>query len=184
MDFDHFMALRAEAVGFADLADLPPRPEPIADPVERFRAFVNDTTPVITNLGTVLHHLKTGWQRRHEPNVALFQYADMKADLAGELTRLAAALAIPCTPARAAALASEASLDRMRERAATVAPNASDKNWKDPRKFFRRGALGEWRERLAPDELAGYDARVAATVMPDLAAWVHHGRRGAEPTAR
>ncbi len=28
-------------------------------------------------LASVLHHLDTGWQRRHEPNVALFHYADL-----------------------------------------------------------------------------------------------------------
>jgi hypothetical protein len=183
MDFEHFMALRAKAVGTDDLADLPPRPEPIADPVERFRAFVDDRGTTITNLGTVLHHLDTGWQRRHEPNVALFHYADMTADLAGELARLAVVLGIPCSVDRARALAPEAGLDRMRDRAATLAPSASDQNWKDPRRFFRRGGFGEWRAHAGASELAAYDARVAELVAPDLAAWVHHGRRVTEPAA-
>jgi len=181
MDFDHFMALRAAAVGVDDLADLPPRREPIADPVERFRAFIADDTPGGTSLGAVLHHLDTGWQRRHDANVTLFHYADMKTDLVGELTRLATALGIACSPERAQALAPEASLARMRERASEVAPSASEKNWKDTRQFFRKGALGEWRERLGPAELAAYDARVAALVPPDLATWVHHGRQSADP---
>ena len=73
-------------------------------------------------------------------------------------------------------LAPEASLARMRERAADVAPNASQGNWKDVRAFFRSGGTGEWRARLSAADLAAYEARVAELVGPDLAAWAHGGR--------
>jgi hypothetical protein len=124
----------------------------------------------------VLHHLDTGWQRRCDPNVALFHYADLTADLAGELLRLADVLGIPCAPERARALAAEASLGRMRERSADVAPNASQQFWKDVPAFFRSGGSGEWRDRVSPADLAAYKARVASLVGPDLAAWAHGGR--------
>ena len=179
MDFAHFLALRAAAVGNGDLAELPERRVPSADPVERFRAFVADETPgggATLTLASVLHHLDTGWRRRREPNVALFHYADFKADLAGELLRLAQVLGIPCSPERARELAAEASLARMRERGPDVAPNASRGIWKDVRGFFRTGGTGEWRERLSAADLAAYDARVAQLVGPDLAAWAHGGR--------
>ena len=177
MDFAHFLELRAAAIGNEDLAELPERRVPSEDPVERFRTFVADETPGgQTTLASVLHHLDTGWQRRHEANVALFHYADWKADLAGELLRLAGVLGIPCTPDRARALALEASLARMRDRSVDVAPNASLGIWKDVRAFFRSGGTGEWRERLSAADLAAYEARVAALVGPDLAAWAHGGR--------
>ncbi len=64
----------------------------------------------------------------------------------------------------------------MRERAADVAPNASLGTWKDVRAFFRSGGTGEWRARLSVADLAAYEARVAALVGPDLAAWAHGGR--------
>ena len=177
MDLAHVLALRAAAVGNEDLAELPERRIPSEDPVERFRTFVADETlGVPGTLASVLHHLDTGWQRRHEPNVALFHYADLQADLAGELLRLARVLGIPCSPERARALAAEASLARMRERGAEVAPNASQGIWKDVRAFFRSGGTGEWRERVSAADLAAYEARVAALVGPDLAAWAHGGR--------
>ena len=124
----------------------------------------------------MLHHLDTGWQHRRDPNVALFHYADLKADLAGELLRLARVLGIACSAERARTLAAEASLARMRERSADDAPNARRGTWKDVRAFFRSGGTGEWRERPAAADLAAYEARVAAFVGPDLAAWVHGGR--------
>ena len=177
MVIERFLELRAAAVGTADLAELPPRRVPSEDPVERFRTFVADETiGGSPTLGSVLHHLDTGWQHRRDPNVALFHYADLKADLAGELLRLARVLGIPCSPERASELAPEASLARMRERGADVAPVASRGNWKDVRAFFRSGGTGEWRERVSAADLAAYEARVAALAGPDLAAWAHGGR--------
>jgi hypothetical protein len=178
LDFARILELRA-AIGNEDLAEFPEGPVPSEDPVERFRTFFTDQTPGRggpPTLASMLQHLDTGWQRRCEPNVALFHYADLKADLAGELLRLARVLGIPCSLERARALAPEASLARMRERAAEAAPSGSLGIWKDVDAFFRSGGSGEWRTRLSAAELAAYEARVAALVGPDLAAWVHGGR--------
>jgi aryl sulfotransferase len=178
VDFDHVLELRAAAVGNADLAELPVPRIPSEDPGERFRAFVADDSPggVPPTLASVLHHLETGWQRRHEPNVALAHYSDLQTDLVEELLRLARVLGIACTPKRARELATEASLVRMRERAAEVAPTASQETWKDVRAFFRSGTSGEWRDRLSAADLVVYEARVAQLVDPELAAWAHCGR--------
>jgi hypothetical protein len=187
MDFARFMELRAAAVGTADLAGLPERRVPSEDPVARFRSFVADEAPGgPPSLASVLRHLNTGWQHRHDPNVALFHYADLTADLTGELLRLAHVLEIPCSPDRARELAAEASLTRMRDRSADDAPNARRGTWKDVRAFFRSGESGEWRERVSTADLAAYEARVAALVGPDLAAWAHGGRlaSGIDPARR
>jgi hypothetical protein len=179
VDFARFLELRAAAVGNEDLAELSEGPVPSEDPMEQFRTFVTDETPGgggPPTLASMLHHLDTAWQIRREANVALFHYADLQADLEGELLRLARVLGIPCSPERARELAPEASLARMRERGADVAPNASQGTWKDVRAFFRSGSTGEWRARLSATDLAAYEARVAALVGPDLAAWVHGGR--------
>jgi hypothetical protein len=180
MDFEHFLELRAAAVGNEDLAVLPERRLPSEDPAERFRIFISGETQISPpTLTSVLRHLDTGWQHRHNPNVALFHYADFKADLAGEMLRLARVLGISCSPERARQLALEASLERMRERAADDAPSASQGtrgSWKDVRAFFRSGEVGEWRERLSAADLTAYEARVATLVAPDLATWAHGGR--------
>src|SRR5215212_2378380 len=184
LDFARFLQLRATAVGNADLAELPQRRVPSADPVERFRTFVADETHISPpSLASVLHHLDTGWQHRGDPNVALFHYADLQTDLVGELLRLARVLGIPCSPERARGLAPEASLARMRERSADVAPNAAQGAWKDVRAFFRSGGSGEWRARLSEADLAAYEARVGELVGPDLATWAYGGRLapGVEP---
>ena len=178
MNIDRFLELRAQAVGLDDLAEIGVPPTPSNDPGERFREFVQSSAVGRLTLASVLHHLDTAWQRRHEPNIAMFHYADYRADLPSELIRLAAALDIDLTPTRAEDLAGEASLDRMRDRADEVVPNASTGQWKNNTAFLRSGSSGEWRARCDDGDLVAYEHRVSALVSPELAAWAHLGRAG------
>ena len=183
MDLERVLALRDQAVGNHDLDSLPVRPPVSDDPVERFHEYVRQTEYTgAVNLRGVLHHFDTAWERRDTGNVAMFHYADYTADLPTELCRLARALGISVTEARARELAEEASLSRMRTRADDVAPNAGA-IWKDTAAFFRSGGSGEWRARVTDADLDEYDAVVSATVGHDLALWVHRGRiaSGIEP---
>jgi aryl sulfotransferase len=101
------------------------------------------------------------------------------------MRRLATALDIPLTEARASELAREASLDRMRARARELAPEASRGNWKDTAGFFRAAGFGEWRERVDENVAAEYEALVASLAPADVAAWTHLGRlaSGIDPHA-
>jgi hypothetical protein len=175
MDLERVITLRGQAVGNDDLDTLPPRPSPSEDPSERFRTFVRATDMGVLSLSSVLHHLDTGWQLRHRPNIVMCHYADFTADLPGEIVRLADALDINMTPVRAQELAAEATLDRMRDRANDVLPNAGA-IWKDDRAFFRAGSFGDWRSRVNDDDLAEYDETIKTIVTPQLATWVHQGR--------
>jgi aryl sulfotransferase len=184
MDWDHFVALRTAVTGSDGRDEFAP-PVLAADPAERLRAFVRDELPGRPTLGPLLHHLETAWDRRHDANVVLVHYADLTADLTGEMLRLAAALGIPLAASRAAELAREAGLERMRARAAELAPAASQENWRDVAAFFRKGGFGKWRSRMTDADAAEYAARVAALVPPELAAWTHLGRiaSGIDPRA-
>jgi hypothetical protein len=175
MDLERVITLRGQAVGNDDLDTLPPRPSPSEDPSERFRTFVRATDMGVLSLSSVLHHLDTGWQLRHRPNIVMCHYADFTADLPGEIVRLADALDINMSPVRAQELAAEATLDRMRDRANDVLPNAGA-IWKDDRAFFRAGSFGDWRSRVNDDDLAEYDETIKTIVTPQLATWVHQGR--------
>ncbi len=176
MDFDRVLELRGQAVGNDDLATLPTRSAPSDDPSERFRSFIRTTGYTGTvNLRVVLHHLDTAWQRRHAANVVMAHYSDYSADLPAEILRLADALGFDISHERATRLASEASLDRMRLRAAEVIPNPG-KIWKDDNAFLRAGSFGEWRTRVNGNDLTEYDTTVDSAICSELAAWAHHGR--------
>jgi len=186
MDFEHFLDLRAQVMGTDGQEEFGPSQPDSDDPAERFRQFVrSDSLFGAPSLAGVLHHMQTAWQHRRAGNVVLLHYADLTAALPLETRRLAAALGIPLTEIRASALAREASLDRMRARAGELAPESSRENWKDVSAFFRAGGFGEWRERMDEQLAAEYNARVAALVPADVAAWTHGGRiaSGIDPHA-
>ncbi|HSG88780.1 MAG TPA: sulfotransferase domain-containing protein [Pseudomonadales bacterium] len=176
MDFDKFLATRALAVGNDDLADFAPPAPPIDDPTERMRAFIEREGDLVCLAG-VTDHLRQGWEQRQAPNVALFHFADYRRDLVAEIQRLAEVLGSPVSEARAAALAAEAGLERMRERAPQLAPDMGRSHWRDERAFFRSGGSGEWRARATPEVLDRYEARIAElTEDAGFVAWLHGGR--------
>jgi hypothetical protein len=180
LDVDAFLAARARAVGLDDLGDLgPPPPPPPADPVERFWQWAyGDTRAAVPSLRDILHHLHTFWSRRREPNVALFHYDDLLADLPGELRRLADVLAIEVSDARVGEFAAAGAFDRMKQRADDLVPEVGHPVWRDTRAFFHRGCSGQWRDLLDADGVRRYHDRVAELVPPDLAGWAHLGWRG------
>lgn len=123
----------------------------------------------LDSLPGVLAHLIDAWHRRHEPNVVLVHYDDLRADLAGQMAGLAARLELePPTPD----LVEAATFERMRTRAAELAPNAQGV-LKSPHAFFRRGTSGAGREALGDAGLAAYERRTRELAPPELVAWLH-----------
>jgi aryl sulfotransferase len=122
-----------------------------------------------------MHHLRTVWERRHERNVALFHYSDLRRDLDGEMRRLAATLGINVDESVWPALLNAASLDAMRAKADVLAPNTSHDLWRDNRAFFAEGRLGAWRDVFDDSNCARYERRVTELVGddPDFVAWLH-----------
>jgi hypothetical protein len=177
-DISRVIETRQRAVGLDDLPEvMTGRPWP-DDPTERFRQFVDEDDLRETCLASVLHHLDTGWQRRDLPNVALFHYGDYRADLAGEITRLAEVLGIDVTPEQVATDAEAAGLDAMRARADELVPDGGAGVFVDPAGFFRSGGSGEWQRLTTDADRVHYAERVAQLAAPDLAEWAHVGWRG------
>ena len=180
MAMDKLVSARVATAGTDDFAELfpdgPPSPPP-EDPRDRFWAWAE--LPVdgasMGGLQGVVAHQATFWERRHEPNVHLFHYGDLKADLPGQVRRLGDALGVPLGDARVAEIADAATFERMRERAEELAPNAEAKLWKETSGFFHRGTSGQWRDVLDDAELARYDQFVAGLEPQPLVRWLHTG---------
>lgn len=172
---------RRAALGLPQLP-LTAEAEPLAvpsDPHQRFWQWVDDPTPPTeagSNLRAMLHHLDTFWQGRHRPNIVLCHFADLKADLSGEMRCLATKLGITVPDDLWPTLVDAATYDRMRERADELVPNATHGVFKDNRRFFHSGTSGQWRALLDDADLDRYNQRVAELASSGLAAWAHHGR--------
>ena len=179
MDIVAFLNARNDAVGLDDIADLIAQGPPARAEAEidRFWAWVEDPSPRAETFSLVaaIHHLETFWEARHRPNVVLLHYDDLHADLEGEMRRLADRLGIAVPEDRWPELAGAATFDRMRGRAAEVAPEVTKALWLDNDQFFHRGTSGQWRALLDENDLRRYAAAVAKACGPELAAWIHRG---------
>lgn len=125
----------------------------------------------------IVQHLREAWIRRDRPNVVLLHYADLTADLPGQLARLADELGVTVSRNRIHELSQHATLAAMRSRAADYAPEADWSLWKDSAAFFRSGRSGEWRDWVDEEFDRLYAARVAELTGGDdeFARWLHHG---------
>lgn len=177
MKADVFINARIVSVGTEGLEQFMAEMEAPADTVVgRFRQWM-EATPRIETMSTslqgVLHHQRTFWEQRHDPNVVLLHYADLSADLEGQMRALADRLGIDVIEDRWRELVPAATFGEMKQRAAELAPESTIGLWQDPNRFFNRGESGAWRDVLTDDDLARYDERVAELVEPELAAWLH-----------
>jgi aryl sulfotransferase len=170
-----FLAARERAVGLDDLAELmPASPPPRAASVhERFWQWVD--APASPGLAATVRHLATFWHARTRPNVVLLHYDELKADLAGEMRRLAARLEIEVRADRWPSLVAAAGFDAMRRRADEIVPNAHEALWRDNARFFNKGMSGQWKDLLAAADLRRYQDAIAKLAPPELVTWLHRG---------
>jgi len=184
-DVAAFRRARRAALGLPQVQKPASAEHPAAptDPRQRFWQWVDDPTPPTSagsSLWATLHHLGTFWRARDRHNVVLCHFSDLKADLGTEMRGLAERLAIAVPEERWPSLVEAATYDRMRERADDLVPNATHAVFKDNRRFFHSGSVGQWRNLLDDDDLRRYHRRVAELATPALAAWAHHGQAAAE----
>lgn len=128
----------------------------------------------------MLEHVKSFWERRHQPNLLLVHYNDLKADLPGEMRRTAEFLGIEVPPEKWPEAVERCTFESMRARGAQIG---------DFERIFRGGAEsfifkgtnGRWRDVLTEEEVRSYRRRVAELLPPAGADWLEHGRRGGDP---
>jgi aryl sulfotransferase len=100
----------------------------------------------------------------------------MKADLDGEMRRIAAFLDIEIAEDVWPGLVSAAGFDFMRANGATLMPRAATSWDKGHERFINEGRNERWREVLTPEDIARYEARAARELSPALANWLAKGR--------
>ncbi len=126
---------------------------------------------------SVFHHLETFWQFRHLPNVHFLHYADLKADLAGQMRRIAEILGIQVPPARWPALVKAATFEEMKRNADRTAPDTDLEVWRDNSRFFHSGTSEKWRTDLSAASLACYADVTRRREPPAMMRWLERGSR-------
>ncbi len=121
----------------------------------------------------LLHHVASFWQHRRDPNVLFVHYADLKADLAGEMRRVAAFLDLEPPASLWPAVVERCTFEAMRARPAEIGSFWNFEGGAES--FLFKGTNGRWRDVLSSEEVSAYARRVAELLPPDAADWLEHG---------
>jgi aryl sulfotransferase len=115
------------------------------------------------------------WNIRHLPNVLLMHYNNLKADMAGEIRRVAAFLDIRPSPAAWPNVVEHCGFAYMKGRAEDIGPRGARMLEGGSQAFFHKGAIGRWNDVLTTDDVRKYEAKVARELSPDCAHWLNTG---------
>jgi aryl sulfotransferase len=107
-------------------------------------------------------NIRTWWAVRNLPNVRLIHFSDLKADLPGEIVKLAAFLDIGLTRDLKEKILKHASLEHMRGRVDAVLVN--------------KGTNGRWRDTLSDEEAQAWESRALSELGSDCAHWLVTGK--------
>ena len=163
------------------VADLLRRPPPAAagprpPPAEWLRQWAQDESTAHQWLESprgVLHHVTDAWERTpgQGPRVVLVHYADLVADLAGQVRRLAAELDIAVTDDLVQRVVGLSGFEAMRSRARELAPDPGTV-FKDRTAFFRAGPRASGRDLLTTAEQADFERRCRQVAPAEVVAWL------------
>jgi hypothetical protein len=175
---ENFMAARQRAVGLTDLPEpmqAQPGP-PLSEQLSPLQSWVTaeDDTAVMS-LPFLVNHVQCLWDRRDQPNVVLFHYSDLLADLPNQMRRLRDALDIALDDSRVDELAAMATFASMKSQADAFAPNTDVQLWRSNEDFFRTGGVGNWRQHFDDALTTAYEQRMGELAPPELVDWLHGG---------
>ncbi len=156
-----------------------PHPQPpVNEWLESWIESRPDPQEQLDSLPGVMWHLSDAWARRHDGNVILVHFDDLRENLPGQMRRLAAHLQIAVPDAVWPRLVEAATFEHMKSRADDLVPDPSGV-LRSHQAFFRTGASGSGRSTLTPAGEERYRKRAAQLAPADLLAWLHRpdGRR-------
>jgi aryl sulfotransferase len=174
--FTPFAVANANQVSLGDPKFGDPLPETPEDPAVYFHQWLTDGGAVGDPGASYWEMERSYWAARREANMLLVHYADMKADLAGEIARIADFIEVDVAPAAMAKIVKAAEFEAMKGQGAELMPGA-EMAWEGGYKsFLYKGTNGRWQGVCSDADLAAYQAKVAAEFTPGLAAWLEGGR--------
>jgi aryl sulfotransferase len=124
---------------------------------------------------SLLHHAQSYWNHRHLPNLFFVHYADLKADLEGEIRRIAGFLGIEHTDEAFRGIAEAVHFDTVKKNPERITGDMSPFFQGGAQSFIFKGTNGRWKDVLTEAELAQYRAAMERTLEPACARWMEQG---------
>ena len=181
--FTEAMLTRFDQIGMSDETIGAPFPRPQKDVYDFWRNWIANGD-YAAHADWFFDVEKSYWAERGRENLLLVHYNDLKADLAGEMKRIAAFLDIEVQDAKWPALVEAATFGGMKAQANDLLPGIEMAFNGGTETFLYRGTNERWRGVLNDDDLAAYEERSAAALSQGLRAWLSQGRlKAGDPRA-
>lgn len=151
------------------------------DVVEDFRTFVEtefDPGGTTVSLGFPVYYLNCLWKLRHLPNIHLFHYSDMLANLKGEIARVAEVINVDVDDALLSEITEATTFSNMRENHEKFVGGKKGEFWHEPKEFLKKGTSGQWQGVIPDDLLKEFDIRMMELADEDMGAWLLGGNGG------
>ena len=124
---------------------------------------------------SVLHHAQSYWDYRHLPNLLFVHYGDLKADLEGEIRRIAGFLGIEHDDEAFRGITEAVRLDNVQKNSDRIVGDMDLFFEGGAKTFLYNGTNGRWKDVLSEAELAQYRAAMEKTLTPECARWMEQG---------
>ncbi len=150
---------------------------PIEPPIEDRRQYLrdwldNDGFP----MGPFWRTTQTWWDIRNLPNVLLVHYNNLKADMEGEIRRIAAFLEIEIDEDNWPAIVEHCTFDYMKENADVLSPDVYRKIFIGGlRTFVNKGTNGRWKDTFTAADVGLYEKHASENLSPDCKHWLETG---------
>ena len=168
---------RANATWYSALNDTPGRVGPAIEPppaslVQYYHDWLDrDGHP----FWPFWENVRSWWNIRHLPNVLLLHFADLKADMPGQIRRIADFLGIEVQADRWPAILEHCSFAYMKRNAAKSAP-AGGVFWDGGAEtFIHKGTNGRWRDMLNLEDSRKYERLAIQNLGSEAAGWLAQG---------
>ncbi|GAB3249201.1 sulfotransferase domain-containing protein [Kineosporia babensis] len=122
------------------------------------------------SMNAYLDHARIAWEQRDRDDLVLLHYADLSADLEGQMRALAERLGAQVPDELWAELLEAASFKQMSARPEVWTPTQP---FHDRAAFFREGRSGGGAALLEPEVLEAYRERAAQVLPAELNTWLH-----------
>jgi aryl sulfotransferase len=152
---------------------------PIAPPPDSVAQYFNDWLERDGHpFWPFWENVRSWWAIRDLPNVMLLHFADLKADMPGQIRRIAKFLDIPIDESRWEAIVEHCGFDYMKANAGKSVPLGGAFWDGGAQTFVHKGVNGRWHDTLSEAECEAYEAAAARELGADGARWLAAGDGG------
>lgn len=155
---------------------------PPADPAQFFREFLERPADPRRTHSPFWGYIRGWWDARLLPNVMVVHFNDLKADLEGEIRRIAKFLEIEVPEEKWPDVVDHSSFEYMKKNAGRLTGAIAELVFEGGGDtLINKGSNGRWKDLLTKEEIREYEERAKLELGEECARWLANGGHLARP---